>query len=527
MYTINEADKAQGKITVVVQYDIGGEYHPLTIKFPDFYPLVPFEILGPTLPPGKHICPTGGALCLMQKPLTNWSVHDNLLYFLQNKVPEIISIHLHSQGDEAKEGTQRSGQYLYAQNGLILTQEWNVAEEYSYGKLIVGIESIRPFRGAVLEVQDDSGLTLAKLDQPFASRYQKKLTARWIRTKTAPELFNEINQLNELETTFPSISKIKIDQNTGVDLIGVIFPEEAGYEEIVENWLFIARKKLKPKNGPVSYPIELIRSDCLDHSLMTSRIKSVSHLRNKKIMIIGMGAIGSVIATQLAKAGINELHLIDYDFVQVGNIPRWILGVTEVGKFKSEVVANFLHTCYPFCKTSFSIHKIGGQDDFKFLELALNDVDLVIDATAEWTVSNLLSTVCRDKNKKYVWATGTQGSRGGVVGRIIPNGTKGCWKCFQHHLNDGSIVSPAADNQPDIQPKGCFHPTFQGTAFDMDNIALAATRLVVSTLNENESTYPSITWDVGILNLWNEEIPVAPQWTEYTLEKHVDCRDHE
>lgn len=61
-------------------------------------------------------------------------------------------------------------------------------------------------------------------------------------------------------------------------------------------------------------------------------------LRDKKIMIIGMGAVGGYVLEGLSRAGINNFVLVDFDCFDETNINRQILATTEtIGKKKVEV----------------------------------------------------------------------------------------------------------------------------------------------------------------------------------------------
>lgn len=243
-----------------------------------------------------------------------------------------------------------------------------------------------------------------------------------------------------------------------------------------------------------------------------------------------------MIAWQLARAGIGDITLIDDDFLQMGNLPRWQLGLPFVGRHKINALRDYLNHSYPYTNFNVIPYFIGAPRTSPEAEIyssavrtAIEAADLVIDATAEWGVSHYLSDYCKQNNVAYLWATGTPGSRGGVVGRIVPGVTQGCWKCFQYHQTAGNIITPAQDDAPDIQPKGCFHPTFTGTGFDMDEVSIAASRLALSTLcRGSENAYPYLAWDVGVVNLWDTNgQPIAPEWHSYPLTPHADCPEHE
>lgn len=161
-----------GQVVIAVQYPHDGKLYPLTAHFPEFYPSLPLEIYGPTLPSGKHICPSSGLLCLMQDLQSAWRTTDTLALMLAEKVPAILKAHLDPENaEEAQEGTQRSGQYPYDRNSVLLTEDWEIPKQIPYGKLLIGLESgPDPLRGAVLEVQDANGLVLAKMVPIMAKR---------------------------------------------------------------------------------------------------------------------------------------------------------------------------------------------------------------------------------------------------------------------------------------------------------------------------------------------------------------------
>jgi len=69
--------------------------------------------------------------------------------------------------------------------------------------------------------------------------------------------------------------------------------------------------------------------------------ENLQRLRNTKITIVGLGGVGSYAAENLARAGINDLQLIDYDTVSLSNINRQIVALrSTIGCYKTEVMKN-------------------------------------------------------------------------------------------------------------------------------------------------------------------------------------------
>jgi tRNA A37 threonylcarbamoyladenosine dehydratase len=55
-------------------------------------------------------------------------------------------------------------------------------------------------------------------------------------------------------------------------------------------------------------------------------------------MLIGCGSVGSLVALELAKAGVGRFLLIDNDILGYHNICRHQCGIYDVGKYKTEAV---------------------------------------------------------------------------------------------------------------------------------------------------------------------------------------------
>lgn len=529
-FSINEQEKGKGRIELTVQYPIHEEMHNLRVVFPDLYPYFMFEIFGPTFPHGRHRDPYNGLLCTLSGPQQNWKVSDTLAGFLGTQIKQLIQVHLDPENAkklEAHEGTQVTGYLQYRPITVVVTGDWLIPAGYTHGQLVIGLEPNndpnQSLRGIVLKVLDEHGNLIAHIDEIIAKRHGVKLNGRWARLPAPPAEVGLDAVLNEAIEICPAIKTPRF--KGGPDVVGLLFPEEADYLEYTENWVFVVRFKMPDRSGKISG--YLARADRFSLENVQARVPRLSGLKNKKILIVGLGSIGSECARQLARAGVGAIHLIDFDHIQIGNMPRWLLGFNAAGWPKALAVASHITGNYPFVSATPFLHRLGNGNDLQVLSEALEGVDLILDATAEWCVSQCLSDLAKQRDIAYVWATGTPGSQGGIIGRVVPDRTRGCWKCFQRHLQDGTIPLPAQEDAPNVQPVGCFHPTFTGTGFDMDHVSLAAVRLVVSTLNAgDEGAYPDFAWDVGVLNLWDKGLPIAPQWSTHPLQQHKNCEDH-
>ena len=71
-------------------------------------------------------------------------------------------------------------------------------------------------------------------------------------------------------------------------------------------------------------------------------------LRRGRVLIVGIGGLGSPAALHLASAGIGTLGLIDFDAVDLSNLHRPIIYRTpDIGRPKATVAAERLRAAYP------------------------------------------------------------------------------------------------------------------------------------------------------------------------------------
>lgn len=71
-------------------------------------------------------------------------------------------------------------------------------------------------------------------------------------------------------------------------------------------------------------------------------------LASKRVLIIGLGSGGSPIAVELAKAGVGQFALADFDRVELHNLSRHICTVNDLGRLKTDAVADAIKGKNPY-----------------------------------------------------------------------------------------------------------------------------------------------------------------------------------
>ncbi len=145
---------------------------------------------------------------------------------------------------------------------------------------------------------------------------------------------------------------------------------------------------------------------------------------NKKVCIIGLGSVGSKIASTLARSGIKKFHLVDYDIFLPHNIKRHALNWEDVGGHKTKVGKRLIEKISKNVEVDISDINLTGQESTLNLDSCLKKIaqcDLIIDATASEKVFNLISSVVKQEKKPFLWVGVFEGGKGGLIGRYFPD----------------------------------------------------------------------------------------------------------
>ena len=114
-------------------------------------------------------------------------------------------------------------------------------------------------------------------------------------------------------------------------------------------------------------------------------------LKSSKVLIIGLGGLGSSVAYYLATAGIGCLGLLDKDRVELSNLNRQILHYqSDIGKTKTESAFSKLSKLNPNIKIE--VHEI--QLDENNIEDVINNYDFIVEASDNFETKFLVNDTC-------------------------------------------------------------------------------------------------------------------------------------
>lgn len=133
--------------------------------------------------------------------------------------------------------------------------------------------------------------------------------------------------------------------------------------------------------------------------------ENVEKLKNAKVLIVGLGGVGGYVVEALARAGVGELGLCDFDSVDVTNKNRQILALdSTIGKKKTEVAEDRVKDINPDCKTTVFDLKL---DEENICELNLVKWDYVAECIDDVPAKIALIRTCKATNTQIISAMGT------------------------------------------------------------------------------------------------------------------------
>lgn len=565
-YRRSEEAWAAGRLELAVVYSRDGANLALRAFFPDTYPYFPPAVTAPEATLPLHQDPVAKLLCLLPEDSSVWRPRaDTLASLLSEQIPKLLRSTGAAAGADAADAlpdAEPIAAFLtYDPGSHIGVGDWAIPADVTTGKLVIGFDRLVPARGTVLLVSDQGNRALVRADEHLWRRYvdRARLHARWGRLDALPIGTTADNLRRQLLTAHPHLSaplwlSVQDDEaaRVQVEIVGALFREEQVRGQIGDNWLFVARQLIQPPRqrhrrnagrGGIrpKTNVMLARADRESVETLRARVPELRLLANKKIALFGAGSVGSVCAVELARAGVKELAVLDPDHLEVANSVRWAAGRTYAGLAKVQALREHIHREYPYTTVSEFPYRLGQPHipttsdpvakvtESEVLSRMLDGADLVLDATAQFAVGHLLSDVCRERKIPHVWVNTTPGAWGGLIGRSVPGRTAGCWRCSKYLQNEDTLPSPRADPDGDraVHPVGCLHPTFTGAALDINQIALAAVRVVASTMCAgSQAAYPEMSWDFAVVNYRAEDgKAIPPEWTTSALLKHSEC-DH-
>lgn len=155
-------------------------------------------------------------------------------------------------------------------------------------------------------------------------------------------------------------------------------------------------------------------------------LEGQQRLLNSRVLIIGMGGLGSPLAAYLAAAGVGCLAISDPDRVDLSNLQRQILHFTpDLGKLKTASAAETLQAINPQVSIEPLPRRLDGED----LTRQVEEADVVADCSDNFATRFALNAACVKARKPLV--SGAAIRMQGQLSVFMPAQSGGpCYRCL-------------------------------------------------------------------------------------------------
>jgi molybdopterin/thiamine biosynthesis adenylyltransferase len=219
-------------------------------------------------------------------------------------------------------------------------------------------------------------------------------------------------------------------------------------------------------------------------------------LRAARVLVIGLGGLGSPALFYLAAAGVGKIGVVDGDRVELSNLQRQILhGDPDVGKAKTMSACETIGRSYPRIQLASHDYRLMAAN----VAETLAAYDFVIEATDNFESKFLVNDACVRSGKPFSHAA-VSGYFGQTM-TVVP-GKGPCYRCvFGEVLSGGAVKGP--DEEGTLGPVAGVMGTIQAT--EAIKYLVGVGQLLVGRL---------LTWDAWAQSFREVLLPPQPSCPE-------------
>ncbi|HHC73829.1 MAG TPA: molybdopterin-synthase adenylyltransferase MoeB [Thiothrix sp.] len=176
-------------------------------------------------------------------------------------------------------------------------------------------------------------------------------------------------------------------------------------------------------------------------------ISGQEKLLNAKVLVIGLGGLGSPVALYLASAGIGHLSLVDDDAVDISNLQRQIIhDSTQIGQAKTTSAYQQLQRLNPTIRYEL----INTRLDDQALTQQVADHDIVLDCTDNFSSRFAINQACVQQQTPLISGAVIR-MEGQITSFDFRQANQACYRCLYHDQGESAdtcsttgILAPVA-----------------------------------------------------------------------------------
>ncbi|MDE2106873.1 MAG: ThiF family adenylyltransferase, partial [Patescibacteria group bacterium] len=318
---------------------VDGSDVPIQVVYPPAFPYLRPEVISRTSTLDRHQNPYSRNLCVIPNEQDSWNQQMTGAFMVEQAVALLEANRRGSADVAAREvdaPEPMSTWYPYNDGcSFIVLQQPPKTEPGQFGTFFAKQRTSSPYVQVAL-----TGMRIAKvsgewsLDNGYAAlSYGQEIVGTWLRCSARPPFLgtpgSESNYDNFLQWAKSQDKNFSYrlaelrSKNNGTAAFGLVYMDEGPARgQYHENWLVGVES--------TSFRV-LLRPMLWTPEDQMRRIPALQGLREKKVLLIGLGALGSPMATALARASVGHLGLVDFDFVDAGPLVRQDYDLRDLG----------------------------------------------------------------------------------------------------------------------------------------------------------------------------------------------------
>ena len=202
---------------------------------------------------------------------------------------------------------------------------------------------------------------------------------------------------------------------------------------------------------------------------LAARGRVTPDLARARVLLIGAGALGSVVAEYLIRAGVTSMAVVDSETVAIGNLVRHTATIEQLGEPKAEALAARLNAASP--NSTVTAHRSTAEEllapDF------VGDFDLVIETTGDHFLLELLGGV--DAPSPITYASLSVSLHARHLIAYLSHGRRFPVDEFESAYSPFARSEFERGEERPWEGVGCWHPVFPAR---VDQLALMASAAV-------------------------------------------------
>ena len=214
-----------------------------------------------------------------------------------------------------------------------------------------------------------------------------------------------------------------------------------------------------------------------------------SIMREKEVVILGCGSVGSLVALQLAKSGVGKFLLVDNDIIEYHNLCRHQCGISDVGKYKTIALKERILNINPTAEVAIETTTVELIRKEVFDAHCKEEYSVIVGCADNRSADVYANSIAVMYHVPFVSIGFWERAFAGEIFYYLPDRNMPCYKCA---LGDGGELSQRENsnrriytNEEDLS-KVVFEP---GISADIDFVTAIGIKIILDILNLESSDY--------------------------------------